>query len=170
MKWFVTYENNDKCIFSQKADTREAACNIAFDKLKELTENYRKRGVQYKWTDKGNEICVETDTETHCFSVCSADEYYTPIAFLVLVAMVVALGIFFWVTTALIFWDYVKEAVISYLLILAPPVIFLILDKLYDTDSRKGIARDACIAKQLTITAALWVALLVLVAKFGWLL
>lgn len=164
MKWFVTYENNDKRIFSQKTDTREAACEIAFDRLKELTENYRKQDTQYKWTDKGNEICVETDTDIHRFSVCSADEYYVPVALIAIAAVSVVC----WMVFLAIFWQETKKWIISYLLILAVPVIFYILHKLYNTDSLKGIEREAVTIKQAIMTAALWGALLVLVAKFVW--
>lgn len=164
MKWFVTYEKNDNRIFCQKADTREAACETAFDKIKELTEAYRKQGVQYKWTDKGNEICVETDTEMHRFSVCSADEYYFLAALLVLVAI---LSLVFWIVLAVIFWQEMKKAVISYLLILALPVILFVLSKLFDTDARKGIEREAITVKLFVLTAALWVSLIVILVTNG---
>lgn len=121
MKWFVIYEKNGNQIFCQKANTREIACGIAFEQIKALTEIYNKQGIRYKWTDKGNEICIETDSEKHIFSVCPADEHYFPIVFLIFCAIIVI----FLIMIIAIFWQELKAYIISYLLALAVFTCFL---------------------------------------------
>lgn len=69
MDWLMTYQKNGKRIFSKREHSREAAYNIAFEHIKILTESYCKQGVQYRYTHKDDEICVETDNEKHVFEI-----------------------------------------------------------------------------------------------------